>query len=62
LAGVEQLVAAGDLTEYSRVVVVLTGSGARWSTEASSILHEIPRIHGAPSELEACLTRSGITP
>src|SRR5215510_15506207 len=44
LAGVEQLVAAGDLTEYSRVVVVLTGSGARWSTEASSILHEIPRI------------------
>jgi len=62
LAGVEQLVAAGDLTEYSRVVVVLTGSGARWSTEASSILHEIPRIHGAPRELEACLTRSGITP
>ena len=62
LAGVEQLVAAGDLPDESRVVIVLTGSGARWSAETLAIAQEIPRIHGDPSELEACLTHIGITP
>lgn len=62
LAGVEQLVRAGDLTEDMRVVVVLTGSGAKWAGDAAPSARNVPRIHGTSAELEACLARIGITP
>jgi threonine synthase len=62
LAGVEQLVGAGDLVEDMQVVVVLTGSGARWARAASAIVHSVPRIRGTSAELEACLALLDITP
>jgi len=61
LAGVEQLVEVGDLTEDMRVVVVLTGSGAKWAAGAAPAAVTVPRIHGTPAELEACLAQIGIT-
>ena len=61
VAGVEQLVQAGDLDEDMRVVVVLTGSGAKWGSDSVSVAKTVPRIYGASTELEACLARSGMS-
>jgi threonine synthase len=61
VAGVEQLVQAGDLDEDMRVVVVLTGSGAKWSGDPRPMVSAVPRIHGTPAELEACLVRNGMS-
>jgi len=60
VAGVEQLVEAGDLDEDMRVVVVLTGSGAKWGSDGLPVASTVPRIHGTSVELEACLARNGI--
>jgi threonine synthase len=61
LAGIEQLMESGDLTEEMRVVVALTGSGAKWATEALPGALTASRIHGTSAELEACLAKAGIT-
>lgn len=61
VAGVEQLVESGDLTEDMRVVVVLTGAGAKWGTDAPPVALTVPRIRGTRAELEACLAEIGIT-
>ena len=47
-AGVEQLVETGNLNEDMRVVVVLTGSGAKWGTAAAASAPIVSRIHGTP--------------
>lgn len=60
VAGVEQLVEAGDLDEDMRVVVVLTGSGAKWGSDSLPVTSTVPRIYGTSVELEACLARNGI--
>jgi threonine synthase len=60
VAGVEQLVEAGDLGEDMRVVVVLTGSGAKWGSDKLPLANTVPRIYGTSVELEACLARNGI--
>jgi threonine synthase len=60
VAGVEQLVEAGDLGEDMRVVVVLTGSGAKWASDSLPVASTVPRIYGTSVELEACLARNGI--
>ena len=60
VAGVEQLVEAGDLDEDMRVVVVLTGSGAKWGSDSLPVASMVPRIYGTSVELEACLARNGI--
>jgi threonine synthase len=60
VAGVEQLVEAGDLDEDMRVVVVLTGSGAKWG-DSLPVTSTVPRIYGTSVELEACLARNGIS-
>ena len=62
LAGVEQLAAAGELSEDMRVVVVLTGAGAKWADPMSRAARGVPRVQGTPAELEACLARMGIAP
>jgi threonine synthase len=61
LAGVEQLAETGNLNEDMRVVVVLTGSGAKWRVEADPLAPPVSRIHGTPAELEACLAEMGIS-
>jgi threonine synthase len=60
VAGVEQLVEAGDLDEDMRVVVVLTGSGAKWGSDGLPVASTVPRIYGTSVELEACLAKNGI--
>ena len=44
-----------------RVVVVLTGSGAKWGVEADPFAPTVSRIHGTSAELEACLAEMGIS-
>ena len=61
LAGVEQLVETGNLNEDMRVVVVLTGSRAKWGVEADQFAPTVSRIHGTSAELEACLAEMGIS-